>query len=133
MSSVIPMTWIQLASLQNQSGLATFQSPWVDATKWRVVAFEIDWTAVAATAGTLAIEGSLDYRIPDSGPFVPSALKIVPMTITTSHGTWPTVGVSAANAMVILENTPPLVRVTYTRSAGGAVNQFNVQVFGRAL
>lgn len=108
--------------LVGQSGLASFSSPWKDTSKSHCVSFTITWSAFAATAGTLSFEGTDD----------PLQAAPVTLTVPTSHGTYPTVGTSAAGCVVVFENCPRYVRCSYTRSAGGTTGQFNVFVGARA-
>lgn len=114
------------AYLLGQTGLASFSGPWVRCDYLHRVSFTVSWTAVAATAGTLSLEGT-DYPIdrPELGA-VP-ATAIVPLTITAFHGTWPAVAAIAAVGLVIAENLPRWVRLTYTRSAGGGAAQFDIR------
>ena len=109
--------------LLGQSGLATYVTPWVRTRNFHRVSFTIEWTGVAATAGTLSLEGT---DVPADDPAAPpAATSIVPLTITTFHGTWPAVAAVAANALVVVANPPGWVRGRYTRSAGGGAGQFN--------
>jgi hypothetical protein len=74
------------------------------------------WSAVASTAGALSFEGTDD----------PTQAGYVPLTVASSHGTWPNVGATASSMMVVLSNCPGYVRLKYTRSAGGGAGQFKV-------
>lgn len=106
-------------ALAAQSGLADWQSEWIPvaAANFRRASFTLAWTLVAATSGTLAFEGTDDPA--------KAAANVVTLTIATSHGTYPTVGAAAANALVVLDNCPGYVRVKYTRAAGGGAGQFS--------
>lgn len=101
----------------NKSGTTSWTSDWISvrAAGYRGISMLIDWAAAALTAGTLSLEGT-DH---------PTQAKFTTLTVTTSHGTFPAVSTSAANATVILENCPAYVRIKYTQSAGGAASQFN--------
>ena len=88
----------------------------VGAGGFRVASLTIGWAAVLATAGVLSVEGSDD----------PSFTAWVPLTVAASHGTWPNVAAGASSAMVVLSNCPGYLRLKYTRSAGGAADQFSV-------
>lgn len=112
----------------NQSGLATWYGPWVDASEYRQYGFTISWTAVAATAGTLSFEGTDDRAQAVTGA---GGTNVVALTVVTYHGTYPTVSTSAANCMVRFENPPAFIRPIYTRSAGGGASQFQGFTHGR--
>ncbi len=141
--TVKPLAQSQADLLPATTGLASWVSPFVDCTYCHQISFTIAWTAVAATAGTLTIEGTDDptqanslyshsYAYAQVAADFTAGTNVVPLTITTTHGTYPTVSTSAANAMVILENPPRFVRVKYTRSAGGGAAQFTVLASARA-
>ena len=125
MSVVVPQNPKDDAYLVGQTGLSSWQGPWFDASLCHELGFTVAWTAVAATNGTLYIEGTDD---PDKG-----ALNVVPLTISTSHGTWPTVAAIAGNAMVRVSNPPHFIRLGYTRIAGGGAAQFKAFCHGRSL
>lgn len=107
----------------DQSLLASFNGPWIDVGDYNTVEFHAEWTAVAATDGTLSIEGTLDK----------ASINPQPLTIGTFHGAWPTVGVTADKTIVIIEKPPRFVRLVYTRVAGGALAQFLCRVFAKAV
>ncbi len=133
MSVVVPQNPQDIAYLANKSGLATFSGPWFDASLCKSVSFQLAWSAVAATNGTLSIEGTNDSA--------EAAADIVTIAVAAAgigasvefQGTWPTVGAIAANALVTLRDPPHFVRVSYTRVAGGGANQFQGFAFGRSL
>lgn len=106
--------------LAPQSGAASWVSAWIPVSQdgWRLASLTVAWGAVAATAGALSIEGTDD----------PGGTAAVPLTVATSHGTWPTVGATASAALVVLTNCPGWIRVRYTRTAGGGADQF--QTYG---
>ena len=127
--SDVPAITKDNAYMVGVSGLATFYGPWVDCSKARSMSFNLAWTAVAATAGTLSIEGTNDDAQAVTGT---AGTNVTTLTIGTYHGTYPTVSTSAANCMVIVEPCPKWVRIVYTRSAGGGAGQFTGRVFGRS-
>lgn len=106
----------------NQSGVPAYTTPWFRALDWHRVSFTVSWAGFAATAGVLSFEGT-DFPADDVVNIPPAGL-IVPLTITTFHGTFPNVAATAGRALVILENPPGWVRGRYTPSGGGTVNQF---------
>lgn len=110
--------------VQNQSGSSTWQSGWFDCSKSHCVSFTVSWTAVALTAGTLSLQGTDDPT--------KAATSVVTLTLSTTHGTWPTVSTTASAGLAIIENAPRFVRVVFTSTAGGGANQFNVFVGARA-
>ena len=91
---------------------------WVDCSDVVCAGFHVEWEAVALTAGTLSIEGTND----------PTQEKFQEMTISVSHGTWPTVGATAAGAIVLVQNPPRFLRLKYTQSAGGSYDQMDAWV-----
>lgn len=98
------------------SGAASWSSEWVavGAGGWRTASFTTSWAAAASTAGVLSFEGTDD----------PSQTAVVPLGISVSQGTFPNVGATASQALVVLTNCPGYVRQRYTRSAGGVADQF---------
>jgi len=129
--AIKPMNDDQLDLLSGQTGVANWVTPWRECSQSHQVSFTIGWAAAASTAGTLSFEGTDDPTQAAGLVFAPET-NVVPLTITTFHGTYPTVSTSAANALVILENPPKYVRVKYTFSAGGAAGQFRVMSSARA-
>ena len=103
------------------SMLADVQGEWLDCDTVVAIAFHVEWSAFAATDGTLSIEGTND----------PTQTKFQALTINVSHGTFPTAGATAAGAIVILQNPPRFVRLKYTRTAGGTTGQMNAWVEAR--
>lgn len=106
-----------LKFMAGQSGVTSFTSDWVPvgAAGFRRASFTLNWAGAASTAGTLSFEGTDD----------PTQTVAVPLTLATSHGTFPTVGASAAKALVVIDNCPGWVRLKYTGTGGGAANQFD--------
>ena len=109
------------AYIVNGSMLANILGPWIDCADVVCMGFHAEWAAFAATSGTLSIQGSND----------PTQTKFQEMTISVSHGTWPTVGATAAGAIVLIQNPPHWLRLKYTRVAGGTTNQMQAWAFGR--
>lgn len=103
--------------LVSQSGAADFTSDPIPVAKsgYSRVSLSIFWAAVASTAGVLSLEGTDD----------PTQTKWIPLTIQTYHGTWPNVGATASQALVVLSDCPSFVRIKYVRSGGGGAGQFN--------
>ena len=126
----VPLTPHNDTYVVNQSGAASWYGPWFDCATCHQIGFTVSWSAVAATAGTLAIEGTDDTSQAVAGA---GGANVVTLTVSTSHGTFPTVGTTAANAMVRLENPPHWVRLKYTRSAGGGASQFQAFAHGRSV
>lgn len=119
-----------LLLVNGQSGAASWVSPWFDRQKWHLLSWNVWWTAFAATAGTLSLEGTNDPTQILDTTFVPNN-PVVPLTITVFHGTWPTVGAIAAAALVNTSEGQAFERLKYTRGAGGTTGQFFAQLFGR--
>jgi hypothetical protein len=103
--------------LTGQDGSASFTSAWIPVAVngFRAASFTLAWAGATSTAGTLSFEGTDD----------PAQGVVVPLTINTSHGTFPTVGAAASQALVVINNCPAYVRMKWTRSGGGAAGQFN--------
>ena len=99
-----------------KSGLANWTSDWIPVASggYRMASLQVNWTAVAATNGTLSVEGTNDA----------SKTVVTSLTIDKSHGTYPTVGATASSAMVNVSDCPGWIRVKYTRVAGGGAGQF---------
>jgi hypothetical protein len=110
----------QATQLANQSGLVSWETPWipVGAAGFRVLSTTISWAAFALTNGAFSVVGTDD-------PAQAAASEVL-LTISSTHGTFPTVGATAANAMVVLSNCPGYVKWKYTRAAGGTAGQFNL-------
>lgn len=127
MGHSIPKEQVINDYLVGVSGGASFNGGWIDTQAFRVVAFNVSWTAVAATNGTISFEATNDP--------LQQAGSIVALTITTIHGNGGvlTVGTSASAIGVVIENTFAFHRLKYTRSAGGGAGQFNAWVLGRSL
>ena len=117
--------------LVNQSGLATWYGPWVNAEQYKQYGFTISWTAVASTDGTLSFQGTDDPAQAVAGA---GGTNVVTLTVSApAGGTFPTVGAAAANCMVRFENPSHFIRVIYTRVAGGGANQFQAFTHGRRV
>lgn len=125
--ATIPKTKIINDYVVGQSGLATFSSPWHDFAEFRVAAFNIAWSAFAATSGAITFEATNDPA--------QAATSIVTLTITTVHGNSGSlnVGASASAVGVVIENAFRFHRFTYTRTGGGTTGQFNAWLIARAL
>lgn len=122
--------------LLNQTGAATFTGPWINTDGDHMTSFNVWWSAVAATSGTLSFQGTNDEtKVTAAGDTLgqpnPAAASITAITVATSHGTFPTVGTAAANCLVNLTDTPKYIRLKYTSAAGGGVNQFQAAVYGK--
>lgn len=126
------------------SGLASFTGRWIDTAMLSCISFNIWWTAVAATAGTLAIQASNDMTMGvDPNASGPTAESITTLTLTAPtggstlgvHGNSGSlaVGASASSVVIIMEKLPKFLRVSYTRSAGGGSGQFFGSVYGKSL
>ena len=119
--------------LVNQSGLATFYGPWFDASACKQLSFTISWSAVAATAGTLAFEVTNDSAQAVAGVGGTNVVAVTAALVVAAGGTYPTVSTSAANCHVAFENCSHWVRLVYTRSAGGGAGQFQAFAHGRSV
>lgn len=95
---------------------------WLDCSDVVCAGFHVEWSAFALTAGTLSVEGTND----------PTQVAFQTMTISVSHGTFPTVGATAAGAIVLVQNPPRFVRLKYTRTAGGTMDQMNAWTNSRS-
>lgn len=108
--------------LAAESGLGNWQTQWIPCSPGSTLVLQLKWTAVAATAGTLGMDGTADPA--------KAATSIVPMPAWTAgttpgvFGTWPTVGAVAASGLVIIKNPLPWMRASYVRGGGGGVGQF---------
>jgi hypothetical protein len=140
MSTILPKSAGNPKYIFNQSGLASFNGGWIDCAGISSLSINVWWSAVAATAGTFAFESSDDMS--EGQAPNPAAGSIVQLTLTTpSAGTTTgfhgnagsfSAGAAASSFMAILARPPRLVRITYTRSAGGGADQFNAAWHGRA-
>jgi hypothetical protein len=134
-----PSDWLQQNYLNGQSGLASFSGPWIDCSRFGLVQINVWWSAFAATSGALTVDISGDYTF-GAAPN-PAAGSITQLTlnaptggnITGVHGTGLTVGATAGATFINIWPTPRLVRLTYTRSAGGTTGQFNATVTGKGI
>lgn len=106
--------------LTNQSGVGSFQGTWVACFIGELAIWEVWWSAFAGTAGSLALQGTQDQQA------VPSASRIITLPALTSgvYGAWPTVGATAGNAVAMIKSPFSRMRLTYTSSGPGTVNQF---------
>jgi len=109
--------------LSNQDGSTSFNAGWIDTRKCRELVAHVSWTAIAATAGTLALQGSEDDSL--------SSTTAVTLTATVTHGAQPTGG-TAGSLILVVEYIPSFVRLIYTRTGGGGANQFTAWIMGRA-
>lgn len=125
----------------NQSGLASFDGAWIDCSRIGTLTFNVWWTAVASTNGTLSVGSSNDQAVGVGAN--PAAGSIVPLTLTAPtggngggvHGNAGslTVSTTASAVMIVIWPVPRLVRLSYTFAAGGGANQFNCSVSGRGI
>lgn len=130
MSAVVPVNQVDEGfAIFGAAGANVFNTKAFDCSKSKTASFTISWGAVAATAGTLKFQGTDDPRVISD----PGNAVWVDLTVTTFHGSWPTVGATASQALVVLESLPHYVRLVDTQSAGGGANQFKVFAFGRAI
>lgn len=125
--------------IYNQSGIASFNAPWIDCSRFSSLVLNVWWTAVELTDGTLSVEGSNDYRTGQTQS--PASASIVTLVLTTpadgetggfmgNSGSF-TVSTTASGFIAILKPPPRLVRFAYTRTAGGGANQFFGSTIGR--
>lgn len=137
MSTIVPKEWHQPKYLVDQSGAASFDGGWIDTAGFAAIVMNVWWSAVAATAGTLALQGSNDAV---SGVLpAPTAQSIVTLTVATPangittglYGAQPAAGAAGA-IMIVFARPPKLVRLDYVRSAGGGAAQFQAAWFARA-
>lgn len=127
--------------LLDQSGLASFDGGWLDCSRIGSLAFNVWWSAFAATAGTLSVGTSNDHTL---GQLInPAAGSITALTLTAPTGGNATgvhgnagslsVAASASQVQIVIWPLPRLVRLSYTRSAGGTTSQFQCAVTGRGI
>jgi hypothetical protein len=114
--------------LAGQDGSATFNGAWIDTKGFSLLSFNIAWTAVAATSGTLSFDATND-------PAKASTSIISSVTVSTIEGNSGalTVSTSAGVVGVNFSRLFRFMRLTYTRSAGGGASQFNAFVYLSAL
>jgi hypothetical protein len=114
--------------LAPQSGLATWSSLWVR-TQGGLLILAAEWSAVAATNGTITLDGGIGPL--GAGTLTPDIIiQNIPLP-SGVYGTGPVVGAVAGNIAIVIRNPMPFHRLTYTRVAGGAVDQFNVYQYQR--
>jgi hypothetical protein len=121
-------------------GRFNFNGRWIDTEKLSYLTFNIWWSAVALTNGTLAIQGSNDLtKGKDPNDAVagnpPDDETVTALTPHVVHGNSAslTVSTTASRVIVVVDKLPKLCRVSYTASAGGASGQFFSKAFGRRL
>jgi len=105
-------------------GSGDIAGPWCDFSKSKVLIANIGWGVATSTAGTLALRGSEDPAL--------SALSITTLTPTVVHGAQPSAGTAGSIILVCVDH-PSFVQLIYTRSAGGAANQFFAWLHGRSV
>lgn len=110
-----PFTYLASAAMD-----ATTSYPWVDTSDWDSVSFELWWSAVAATNGTISFEGTDD-------PALVQNVVLVTPTVIHGNGNALSVSTTASKVMCMFENTPDFMRAVYTRVAGGSSTQMNAR------
>lgn len=129
MSVVVPQNPKDEAYAVNVSGAATWHGPWFDASLCASLTFNVSWSAVAATDGALSIEATNDPA--QAAANVVTLLADNTLTNVQVNGTL-TVSTTASKALITVTRPSHFVRVSYTRTAGGGANQFQVFVHGRS-
>lgn len=145
MSQVKPVAMSHVDFLPPTTGASSWVTPWFDATYMHTVSMTCAWLAGSGTtAGTLSMEATDDVA-QSSLVFDPrivfaqadltfaAGTHVVPLTITTTHGTYPATANAAGNCIVILENPPRFVRMKWTQSSAGVASQFTVYLSARAI
>lgn len=108
-----PFAFFQEQILTLQTGLASFSTPWVTA-QGRQLVLSLTWDAVAATVGVITLDGN-------------SGGSAIVLGIPVAAGFYGTAAVGAVAGFYTVDIENPLFqhRLTYTRTAGGAADQFN--------
>ena len=97
-------------------GSADWAGPWIECSYGQVVYFQASWAAVALTAGTLGVDGTLDP--------LKAAANVIPLAVPTGLGTWPNPAAAASTGAIVILRPMPFMRLTYVSGAGGAADQF---------
>lgn len=110
-----------------KAGAADMYSEWVDLLYYHTSSWNIAWTAVAATAGTISFEGTNDPTYAAT-----SIVTCVPTTIRGNGGSL-TVPVTAAciECAFDVKDMPRFMRYKNHQTAGGAVGQFSGWLIAR--
>lgn len=106
----------------NPSGMAgagTMTSRWLDMLEMHMCSFNIAWTNVAATAGTISFEGTNDPAQAST-----SIVTLTPTVILGNGGVLTTIA-AASVVIVNFSELPRFVRYKNVQTAGGAVGQFS--------
>lgn len=137
---IIPKHWHSPKYLLNGDGSGNITCPWFSCQGAKFLSMNVWWTAFSATAGTLALQGSNDYvEAVDPNTTAPNTNSIITLTVaapangqtTGLFGSQPAAG-AAGGVAINFENPMALMRLVYTRSAGGTTSQFQAAYFLRA-
>ncbi len=118
---------------------ADIVGPWINTCGFENVIFQASWGTVASTSGSFSIEGTCDpskssvVSLPSWGPTL-NIFTSSPSAGTLLIASGVDCPVSMIDGILGLYPASPLpefIRLRYTRSAGGAANQLQVQVIGR--
>ena len=112
------------------SGLADWLTEWSYPRPGCLWIASIAWTGTGAPTGDLYFMINADSQIPpDSGQ---DSVIALPVGSPGTYGAWPSAAGVAGNAQLFVKNPPGACRVGYTRTGGGAANQFRVVYSMRA-
>lgn len=114
----------QFPNSSRQSGVASWTTDWVYPRNVSLFIASVEWTAVAATNGTLYLEMNNGYAIPVDADH--NRVLVLPAGTPGTYGAWPNVGVAKDNAEVFIKNPALAMRLGYTAIAGGGADQFRV-------
>lgn len=116
-------------------GVLTQATPWVVCNQLHRVSWTVVWGAAGSTAAVITLEGTDfcasddDYANGVAGS--PAAGDILnAIAIPTVYGTGLTAGAIAGKTGIDVTNPFRLMRLVWTQSAGGAVNQVTVYQTG---
>jgi hypothetical protein len=122
------MTPFQNLSYGTFSGLADWVGGWLDMRPYgdaRGISFFTSWSAVAATNGTLYLEGTNDPAKAAANVIRYGGLLWVPSATGIAISTGNVVGATAAGASIGARGCPAFIRHGYARVAGGGAAQFS--------
>ena len=108
-----------------KNGTADWQTLWLDFWALQLAQFQVSWTAVAATAGTLQLQGTNDQAQ------AAGSILSFDNSLLTWWGNGPTVAATASTTMLAVASPMRFHRLIYTRGAGGGADQFTIACIGR--
>lgn len=122
------MTFYSQPYATAQDGSADWQGGWFDTRAFGLGAsllLQSTWTAVAATNGTLYLEGTNDPAQAAVNVVRYQGLLWIPKSTGVAAAAGNVVGATADSVQLGVRGAPSYVRLAYVRVAGGGAAQFN--------